>query len=276
LNDDAFKPPRFLSALAAGGNNRYLDAFVEENFLKIFFVAYDFSSIEEGTYNLWRISRKWNQMLSAGYGLSLEYGSGMLIPRGYFKTDGEILSAMTAAILETNPDVPCGIGISVRASEWPKDHEDRYIGLFSQAPKTDGDLAALYGGWAEKYPLVFIEEPFSAGNEALYGIIRNKKPVIIEGGRKQGRVSGLDAIVLEISRENREYDQALRAEEIRDAGFYLLCDLKDDGITEEEAVDLTVKMNSDLGFEFGLGNYANRYLELEMGGRCKKPEARSS
>jgi len=227
-------------------------------------VTYDFSSLEEGTYNLWRICRKWNKLLSSEYGLTLEYGSGMLIPRRCFKTDGEIMSMMADVILETNPDVPGGIGISVRASEWPKDHEDRYIGLFSQALKTDEDLAELYSGWVDKYPLVFIEEPFSRGNEALYDIIRNKKPVIIAGGRKQGRVSGLDAIVLEISRENKVCDQVLQAKEIRDAGFYLFCDLKDDWIAEEDAVDLTIKINSDLSFEFGLGNFANRYLELEM------------
>jgi|GEM_PF-5714555 len=266
------KKPQFLSALAAGGNNRYLEDFVEGNFLKFYFVVYGFESFDDGTYWLWQLCRQWNKRLIEGYGLEFEYGSGMLIPRGYFKSDEEIIAMMADTIKEGGYSGYSGVGISVRASEWPKDGYGRCIGLFSNTPKTDDDLVSIYQSWVEKYMLVFIEEPVMAYDGALYDKIREGGAVLIAGGRNStpimdevcrvGMGDGIDAIVVALTPRDSVSAISIYAEKIRESGCLVFCDCEQDGGYEDKMVDLTIGIGADLCYEFGQGPYANRYLEL--------------
>jgi enolase len=173
------------------------------------FAAYGAGGYAEALHWSWRCAEMVKKLLKARYGdkYSPAYHNTGLA--GVINHDRELLEIMTESIVRCGYEGRVGIYFDVAADIYYEPDIDRYIGLFSPGEQTRDELIGLLLDFANRYPVVSLEDPLHEDDIEGHAIATRELGIEVVGDDlfttnverlKQGIAAGAcNSMVLKIS-----------------------------------------------------------------------------
>jgi enolase len=244
------------------------------------FMCYGFDTFSEASYAGWDISVEWSDVLNKKLGVpkhSVTHAPG--VPRGYVKDDREIWDLMVQTINRLGYEGKIGIQVDVASETYWEEDQGRYIGIFSEAPKTQDDLFKIYHMMARDYPFVIIEDPFAEDDYESHAILTREldiqivgddlfttDPVRVQKGIDAGAANTVLLKVNQIGTISEALDMIQLA--YRNGYGVMPCSSRGEGA---DIADYCVGINAGTVRESATGPTGNRFLQIEaeLGKRAK-------
>ena len=244
------------------------------------FMCYGFETFSEASYAGWDISVEWSDVLNKNLGVpkhSVTHAPG--VPRGYVKDDREIWDLMVETINKLGYEGKIGIQVDVASETYWEEDQGRYIGLFSETPKTQDDLFKLYHMMVKEYPFVNLEDPFDEDDYESHAILTREldiqivgddlfttDPVRVQKGIDAGAANCVLLKVNQIGTISEALDMIQLA--YRNGYGVMPCSSRGEG---EDIADYCVGINAGTVRESATGPTGNRFLQIEaeLGKRAK-------
>ncbi len=244
------------------------------------FMCYGFDTFSEASYAGWDISVEWSEVLNKKLGVpkhSVAHTPG--VPRGIVKDDREIWDLMVETINKLGYEGKIGIQVDVASETYWEESEGRYIGLFSETPKTRDDLFKLYHLMATQYPFVILEDPFDEDDYESHAILTREldiqivgddlfttDPVRVQKGIDAGAANTVLLKVNQIGTISEALDMIQLA--YRHGYGVMPCSSRGEGA---DIADYSVGINAGTVRESATGPTGNRFLQIEaeLGKRAK-------
>ena len=244
------------------------------------FMCYGFSSFSEASYAGWDISMEWSDVLNKKLGVpkhSVTHAPG--VPRGYVKDDREIWDLMVQTINKLGYEGKIGIQVDVASETYWEEDQGRYIGIFSETPKTQDDLFKLYHMMVKEYPFVILEDPFDEDDYESHAILTREldiqivgddlfttDPVRVQKGIDAGAANTVLLKVNQIGTISEALDMIQLA--YRNGYAVMPCSSRGEGA---DIADYCVGINAATVRESATGPTGNRFLQIEaeLGKRAK-------
>jgi len=244
------------------------------------FMCYGFPTFSEASYAGWNISVEWSDVLNKKLGVpkhSVTHAPG--VPRGYVKDDREIWDLMVATINKLGYEGKIGIQVDVASETYWEEDQGRYIGIFSETPKTQDDLFKRYHMMVKEYPFVNLEDPFAEDDYESHAILTRELDIQIVGDdlftTDPARVQkGIDAgaancVLLKVNQIGT-ISEALDMIQLAYRNGYgvMPCSSRGEGA---DIADYCVGINAGTVRESATGPTGNRFLQIEaeLGKRAK-------
>ncbi len=244
------------------------------------FMCYGFATFSEASYAGWDISVEWSEVLNKKLGVpkhSVVHAPG--VPRGIVKDDREIWDLMVETITKLGYEGKIGIQVDVAAETYWEESEGRYIGLFSETPKTRDDLFELYHLMATEYPFVILEDPFNEDDYESHAVLTRDLDIQIVGDdlftTDPARVQkGIDAgaantVLLKVNQIGTISEALDMIQLAYRHGYGVMpCSSRGEGA---DIADYAVGINAGTVREGATGPTGNRFLQIEaeLGKRAK-------
>ncbi len=244
------------------------------------FMCYGFESFSDASYAGWDISVAWSEVLNEKLGVpkhSVVHAPG--VPRGYVKEDREIWDLMVETIHKLGYEGKIGIQVDVASETYWEEDQGRYIGIFSETPKTQDDLFKLYHMMAKEYPFVILEDPFDEDDYESHAILTREldiqivgddlfttDPVRVQRGIDAGAANTVLLKVNQIGTISEALDMIQLA--YRNGYAVMPCSSRGEGA---DIADYCVGINAGTVRESATGPTGNRFLQIEaeLGRRAK-------
>lgn len=244
------------------------------------FMCYGFETFSEASYAGWDISVEWSDVLNKKLGVpkhSVTHAPG--VPRGYVKDDREIWDLMVQTINRLGYEGKIGIQVDVASETYWEEDQGRYIGIFSETPKTQDDLFKLYHLMARDYPFVILEDPFAEDDYESHAILTREldiqivgddlfttDPVRVQKGIDAGAANCVLLKVNQIGTISEALDMIQLA--YRNGYGVMPCSSRGEGA---DIADYCVGINAGTVRESATGPTGNRFLQIEaeLGKRAK-------
>jgi len=246
------------------------------------FMAYGFKSFSEASYACWEISREFSRIVYEKIGFRSSVGmlSGLLITRTEkISHDRQLWEIMTEAIENLGYKNRIGIQVDVAATTYYNRKKGVYEGLFSREEKTREDLIELYKSAVKDFPFVIIEDPLEENDVEGHALLTKELDIEVVGDDffttniervKRGiEAKACNAVLLKVNQIGT-ITEALEVVELAYRNGYgvMPCSSRGEGA---DIVDYAVGLNTGHMREGGLGDAANRaiQIEVELGNRAK-------
>jgi|LSQX01.2.fsa_nt_gb enolase len=236
------------------------------------YLAYDFDTFEEASYALWVCLNGFEKKVKEKWGLVSGFIPGMFaIPMGCIKSDEEIWALATENIIQCGYEGKVGIQVDV-ASDSYYDHDTKiYEGLFEPGRRDRDEQIEFLCKMVRKYPFVCLEDPLYEDDFEGTAILTQKVDIQIVGDDlfttnsarvKEGAAVGAANCVLLKVNQIGTISEALDMVQVAyDNGYNIMpCMSRGEGV---EICDYSVGINAGSIRESGLGDYGNRFLEIE-------------
>lgn len=244
------------------------------------FMCYGFDTFSEASYAGWDISVEWSDVLNKKLGVpkhSVTHAPG--VPRGYVKDDREIWDLMVQTINKLGYEGKIGIQVDVASETYWEEDQGRYIGIFSETPKTRDDLFKIYHMMARDYPFVILEDPFDEDDYESHAILTRELDIQIVGDDlfttdpirvQKGIAAGAANCVLLKVNQIGTISEALDMIQLAYRNGYgvMPCSSRGEGA---DIADYCVGINAGTVRESATGPTGNRFLQIEaeLGKRAK-------
>lgn len=236
------------------------------------FMAYDFDSFSDASYACWDMAVEWYEVLNKRFGVpkhSVAHAPG--VPRGVVKSDREIWDAMVETINRRGYENRVGIQVDVATDTYWEEGIGRYVGIFSDEPKTKDDLFRLYELMTRQYPFVILEDPLNEddyeGTAELTRLLDiqivgddlfTTNPARVQKGIDAGAANTVLLKVNQIGTISEALDMIQLA--YRNGYAVMPCSSRGEGA---DIADYCVGINAATVRESGVGPSANRLLQIE-------------
>jgi enolase len=195
------------------------------------------------------------------------------------KSDRQIWDAMVDTINRMGYEGRIGIQVDVATDTYWEDSIQRYVGIFSEEPKTKDDLFKLYQLMVKEYPFVILEDPLNEDDYAGTGELTRMVDIQVVGDdlftTNPKRVQmGIDAgaancVLLKVNQIGT-ISEALDMIQLAYRNGYgvMPCSSRGEGA---DIADYCVGINAGTVRESGTGAPGNRFLQIEaeLGNRAK-------
>jgi enolase len=244
------------------------------------FMCYGFKTFSEASYAGWDISVEWSDVLNKKLGIpkhSVAHAPG--VARGEVNDDREIWDLMVQTINKLGYEGKIGIQVDVASETYWEEDQARYIGLFSETPKTQDDLFKRYHMMATEYPFVNLEDPFDEDDYESHAILTREldiqivgddlfttDPVRVQKGIDAGAANCVLLKVNQIGTISEALDMIQLA--YRNGYGVMPCSSRGEGA---DIADYCVGINAGTVREGATGPTGNRFLQIEaeLGKRAK-------
>jgi enolase len=244
------------------------------------FMCYGFDTFSEASYAGWDISVEWSDVLNQKLGIpkhSVAHAPG--VARGVVTDDREIWDLMVGTINKLGYEGKIGIQVDVASETYWEEDQGRYIGLFSETPKTQDDLFKLYHMMVKEYPFVILEDPFDEDDYESHAILTREldiqivgddlfttDPVRVQKGIDAGAANTVLLKVNQIGTISEALDMIQLA--YRNGYGVMPCSSRGEGA---DIADYCVGINAGTVRESATGPSGNRLLaiEAELGKRAR-------
>ena len=243
-------------------------------------MAYDFETFSEASYAAWDVATEWKDMLNKKYGIpKSSVTHHPAVPAGVVKHDFELWDLMVETIIKCGYEGKIGIQVDVASETYWEEDIGKYVGLFSEEPKTKDDLFELYRVMTTEYPFVIIEDPFDEDDYEAHAILTEEVDIQIVGDDlfttdparvQQGIEAGAANCVLlkvnQIGTISEAFDMVQLA--YRNGYGVMPCSSRGEG---EDIADYSVGLNCGTIRESATGPSGNRLLQIEaeLGNRAR-------
>ena len=195
------------------------------------------------------------------------------------KDDREIWDLMVETINKLGYEGKIGIQVDVASETYWEEDQGRYIGIFSETPKTQDDLFKLYHLMVRDYPFVILEDPFDEDDYESHAILTREldiqivgddlfttDPVRVQKGIDAGAANTVLLKVNQIGTISEALDMIQLA--YRNGYAVMPCSSRGEG---EDIADYCVGINAATVRESATGPTGNRFLQIEaeLGKRAK-------
>jgi len=244
------------------------------------FMCYGFKTFSEASYAGWDISVEWSDVLNKKLGIpkhSVAHAPG--VARGEVNDDREIWDLMVQTINKLGYEGKIGIQVDVASETYWEEDQGRYIGLFSETPKTQDDLFKLYHLMVKEYPFINLEDPFDEDDYESHAILTREldiqivgddlfttDPVRVQKGIDAGAANCVLLKVNQIGTISEALDMIQLA--YRNGYGVMPCSSRGEGA---DIADYCVGINAGTVREGATGPTGNRFLQIEaeLGKRAK-------
>ena len=145
-------------------------------------MAYDFETFSEASYAAWDVGIEWEDVLHKKFGIPKSSVSHHpTVPAGIVKHDFELWDLMVETIIKCGYEGKIGIQVDVASETYWEEDIGKYVGLFSDEPKTKDDLFEFYRVMTTEYPFVIIEDPFDEDDYEAHAILTQELDIQIVG-----------------------------------------------------------------------------------------------
>ncbi len=236
------------------------------------FMAYGFKTFSEASYACWDISTEWSDVLSKKFNVpkhSVVHNPA--VPKGYVKHDSEIWDAMVETINRLGYENKIGIQVDVASETYWEENIKRYVGIFSEEPKTKEDLFKIYHWMIKDYPFVILEDPLDEDDYVGTGQLTRELDIQVVGDdlftTNPERVQkGIDAgaancVLLKVNQIGSITEAFEMIQLAYRNGYGVMpCSSRGEG---EDIADYCVGINAGTVRESGTGPSGNRFLQIE-------------
>ena len=244
------------------------------------YLAYDFPTFEEASYALGACLNAFEKKVKQRWGLVSGFMPGMFaIPMGCISSDEEVWKLATEVIVECGYENRVGLQVDV-ASDTYYDHKTGlYEGLFGPGKRDRDEQIEFLCDMVKKYPFVCLEDPLYEDDFEGTAILTKKVDIQIVGDDlfttnservKQGAAVGAANSVLLKVNQIGTFSEALdMIQTAYECGYSVMpCMSRGESIA---ICDYAVGINAGTIRESGLGDYGNRFLEIEreLGSRAR-------
>ena len=244
------------------------------------FMAYGFDTFSDASYAAWDMSVEWADVLRKKLNIPRVGTASMpAVPPGLVKHDREIWDLMTETINRLGYEGKVGIQVDVAAETYWEEDQGRYIGIFSEEPKTLDDLYDIYRLMVDQYPFVIIEDPLDEDDYEGHAALTKELGIQIVGDdlftTNVERVQkGIDAgaantVLLKVN----QIGSITEAFEMIDLAYrngygVMPCSSRGEG---PDIADYAVGLGCGTIRESATGPTGNRFLQIEaeLGARAK-------
>lgn len=244
------------------------------------FMAYNFDTFSDASYACWDIANHWIETLQKKMGLSGMLLANMpVVPAGQVKHDREIWDLMVETINRSGYEGKIGIQVDVATETYFEKSIGRYVGIFSEEPKTIDDLMELYRLMVKEYPFIILEDPFDENDYASHAMLTRELDIQVVGddlfttnpervrqGIKAGAANTVLLKVNQIGTISEAFEMVRLA---YDHGYGVMpCSSRGEG---SDIADYTVGLCCGSVRESGTGASGNRFLQIEaeLGARAR-------
>ena len=242
------------------------------------FIAYDFDTFHEAAGALMDLAYAWRDVLDEKYGLRPCSGKGdvicagfVLVPPGYVKDDRELWELQTKTIEKCGYSGRIGLQIDTAADSFYDRTTQMYRGIYSREPKTRDQMIRMASEMSRDYPFIVIEDPLHEEDYDGFAEITQLTGIQIVGDDlfttdskrvRQGAVVGAGNTVLMKVNQIGTITQALdMVKTAYEFGYGVMpCNSRGEGV---DIVDYCVGIRAATIRECSLGNFGNRFLEIE-------------
>jgi len=145
------------------------------------FVCHGFKSFSEASYAGWECSEEFQRIIIKKFKLGSKTSGYYGIPPGTVKHDRELWACMVEAIENLGYKNRVGFQIDVAAGTYYDKEKERFIGLFSNEPKTKEDLIEQYKEMAKYYSFLILEDPLDENDFEGHAILARELSIEIVG-----------------------------------------------------------------------------------------------
>ena len=244
------------------------------------YLAYDFPTFEEASYALWVCLNAFEKKVYKRWGLVSGFMPGMFaIPMGCIQSDEEIWQLATEVIVECGYENKVGIQVDVGSDTYYDHKTGIYEGLFCPGKRDRDAQIEFLCDMVKKYPFVCLEDPLYEDDFEGTAILTRKTDIQIVGDDlfttnservKQGAAVGAaNAVLLKVNQIGTISEALDMIQTAYDHGYGIMpCMSRGEGI---EICDYAVGINAGTIRESGLGDYGNRFIEIEreLGSRAR-------
>jgi enolase len=244
------------------------------------FMAFGFETFSDASYACWDLALEWSEVLNKKFGVpkhSVVHAPG--VGRGVVKSDYVIWDAMVDTIKRMGYEGKIGIQVDVASETYWEEDQQRYIGIFSDEPKTRDDLFKIYVRMTKEYPFVILEDPLDEDDYAGTGVLTRALDIQVVGDdlftTNPERVQkGIDAgaancVLLKVNQIG-SISEALDMIQLAYRHGYgvMPCSSRGEGA---DIADYCVGINAGTVREAATGPSGNRFLQIEaeLGRRAK-------
>jgi enolase len=143
-----------------GTGGRYRDPGTSRWFKPSYeYVAYGAGSCSLAMEVCWILRKELGDILAERYGRSVVGYAGLNNLAGLLRHDGELLEAMSEAIVRSGQEGKVGIYFDAASDCYYEEDIDRYVGIFCEGEKTREQMIAQYKAFVADFPIVSIEDP---------------------------------------------------------------------------------------------------------------------
>ena len=243
------------------------------------FMMYGFDSFAEASYTGWEIQQLWTKVMGR-YGIRTSDIYGFFeIPEGMFRAEEEIWALMAETIHLSGYEGKVGIQVDVAADTYYNRKDQKYYGLFSDAPKNRDGMMELYIKAVSRYPFVIIEDPFFEDDFESHAELVQQTDIQIVGDDlfttdtkrvlEGGKIGAANAVLLKVNQIGTISEALEMVQLAYKLGYGVMpCESRGEGAA---IADYCVGINAGSVREMAIGETGNRFLEIEreLGSKAK-------
>ena len=264
--------------LAAWGARRYGGTAKSGTKPTYSFMCPGFDTFSEASYAGWECYYEFVRLCRERYLLDERRFMAVYFPRGTMKHDRELWALMTETIERLGYAGKVGLQVDVASGTYYDAKTEKYVGLFSDEPKSRDEMFALYEEMVREFPFLVIEDPLDEVDYEGHAILTAKLGIQIVGDdlfttnteRLQSGVAIQAANtmllkVYQIGTISEAFDAVKLA---YDSGYAVMpCDSRGEGA---DIADYTVGLGCGNLREGAVSREGNRFLaiEAELGERA--------
>lgn len=235
------------------------------------FLAFDFPTFEEASYALWELSRSWERIVLKRWGVEPKPDGFTDIPNDAISSDEEVWKLATENIVNCGYEGKVGIQVDVASDSYYDHKTGIYEGLFN-AEKRDRDAQIEFLiNMVKNYPFICLEDPLYEDDYEGTAILTEKVDIQIVGDDlfttnparvKEGILAGAaNSVLLKVNQIGTISESLDMIQLAYDNGYSVMpCHSRGEGLA---ITDYCVGINAGSVREAGIGQFGNRFIEIE-------------
>ncbi|MPM99457.1 Enolase [bioreactor metagenome] len=234
-------------------------------------MCFGFDTFSDASYACWEIHTRWAEKMKKLFGGSPNIRDFIVVPEGCFNSDEHIWEAMVKTIAEAGYEGKAGLQMDVATDTYYNKEDEKYYGLFNREVKTKDQLFDFYLHIINEFPFVIIEDPFNEDDYEATAELTKQSGIQIVGDdlfttnikRVEYGISkgAANTVLLKVNQIGTISEALQMIEHAYKFGYAVMpSDSRGEG---ESIADYAVGINAGSIRECGIGQRANRFLEIE-------------
>ncbi len=237
------------------------------------FMCYGFDRYSDASYACWEIYQVWSKlMMKNNYFLYPGSTNFFGMPPGAIETDEQLWEMMADTIRKAGYEGKAGIQCDCASDTYYDRDEKLYKGLFTKKDKNRDEMLELYVNAVKNYPFVILEDPFYEDDYESHALLRQSVDIQIVGDdlftTNPERVAygvskgAANTVLLKVNQVGTITESLEMIQLAYKHGYGVMpCESRGEG---DSIADYSVGINAGSIRECGIGDIANRFLEIEM------------
>ncbi len=268
-------------APAMAGNERYGGGVTTPGAKPTYsFMCFGFDKYSDASYACWEIYQKWTELMMSKYYFIYPGATNFFgMPPGAIESDEQLWEMMADTIRKAGYEGKAGFQCDCASDTYYDREKKLYHGLFGKNDKTRDEMLELYKYAVKNYPFVILEDPFYEDDYESHAMLREAIDIQIVGDdlftTMPSRVAhgiqmkAANTVLLKVNQVGTITESLEMIQLAYKNGYGVMpCESRGEGAS---IADYCVGINAGSVRECGIGDIANRFLEIEMelGSRAK-------